>query len=79
MIRRPPRSTQPTTLFPYTTLFRSAALAAAQLASREDSVVLRRIRAAYLGLGDAGRAAAVQRHLEERWPQGEGTDLRGAP
>jgi thiazole synthase len=24
MIRRPPRSTQPTTLFPYTTLFRSA-------------------------------------------------------
>jgi glucosylceramidase len=25
MIRRPPRSTQPTTLFPYTTLFRSAA------------------------------------------------------
>jgi hypothetical protein len=26
MIRRPPRSTQPTTLFPYTTLFRSASL-----------------------------------------------------
>jgi hypothetical protein len=26
MIRRPPRSTQPTTLFPYTTLFRSPAL-----------------------------------------------------
>jgi PAS domain S-box-containing protein len=26
MIRRPPRSTQPTTLFPYTTLFRSARL-----------------------------------------------------
>jgi tellurite resistance protein len=25
MIRRPPRSTQPTTLFPYTTLFRSQA------------------------------------------------------
>jgi electron transfer flavoprotein alpha subunit len=25
MIRRPPRSTQPTTLFPYTTLFRSVA------------------------------------------------------
>jgi 2-hydroxychromene-2-carboxylate isomerase len=29
MIRRPPRSTQPTTLFPYTTLFRSAAESAA--------------------------------------------------
>src|SRR6187401_2770906 len=26
MIRRPPRSTQPTTLFPYTTLFRSLAV-----------------------------------------------------
>jgi heat-inducible transcriptional repressor len=26
MIRRPPRSTQPTTLFPYTTLFRSTEL-----------------------------------------------------
>jgi nitrite reductase/ring-hydroxylating ferredoxin subunit len=26
MIRRPPRSTQPTTLFPYTTLFRSFAI-----------------------------------------------------
>jgi predicted unusual protein kinase regulating ubiquinone biosynthesis (AarF/ABC1/UbiB family) len=29
MIRRPPRSTQPTTLFPYTTLFRSEAITAA--------------------------------------------------
>jgi translocation and assembly module TamB len=28
MIRRPPRSTQPTTLFPYTTLFRSLTIAA---------------------------------------------------
>jgi RHS repeat-associated protein len=28
MIRRPPRSTQPTTLFPYTTLFRSSTLTA---------------------------------------------------
>src|SRR6059036_4373163 len=30
MIRRPPRSTQPTTLFPYTTLFRSLELAPAR-------------------------------------------------
>jgi serine/threonine-protein kinase HipA len=30
MIRRPPRSTQPTTLFPYTTLFRSDFLALAR-------------------------------------------------
>jgi methyl-accepting chemotaxis protein len=34
MIRRPPRSTQPTTLFPYTTLFRSLALNAAVEAAR---------------------------------------------
>jgi elongation factor G len=32
MIRRPPRSTQPTTLFPYTTLFRSGLLAEIQTA-----------------------------------------------
>jgi hypothetical protein len=32
MIRRPPRSTQPTTLFPYTTLFRSAFQRALQAA-----------------------------------------------
>src|SRR6187401_3877367 len=38
MIRRPPRSTQPTTLFPYTTLFRSSR-------SRADPRVGRRARA----------------------------------
>src|SRR3546814_20795721 len=31
MIRRPPRSTRTDTLFPYTTLFRSAALAGARV------------------------------------------------
>jgi topoisomerase-4 subunit A len=36
MIRRPPRSTQPTTLFPYTTLFRSLARLA-DLASRQKA------------------------------------------
>jgi flagellar basal-body rod protein FlgB len=36
MIRRPPRSTQPTTLFPYTTLFRSTAL---NLRSRRQEVL----------------------------------------
>jgi peptidylprolyl isomerase len=38
MIRRPPRSTQPTTLFPYTTLFRSAAGPAAT--DRENTLIL---------------------------------------
>jgi phage head maturation protease len=31
MIRRPPRSTQPTTLFPYTTLFRSRTIKSLEL------------------------------------------------
>src|SRR3546814_18811223 len=35
MIRRPPRSTRTDTLFPYTTLFRSARWAAAQRAAAE--------------------------------------------
>src|SRR6059036_4337866 len=41
MIRRPPRSTQPTTLFPYTTLFRSVADAARLQALRrlEDALL----------------------------------------
>jgi hypothetical protein len=34
MIRRPPRSTQPTTLFPYTTLFRSENLIKGGLSAR---------------------------------------------
>jgi ABC-type multidrug transport system permease subunit len=38
MIRRPPRSTQPFTLFPYTTLFRSAAGRKDPLRTRDDHV-----------------------------------------
>jgi CheY-like chemotaxis protein len=37
MIRRPPRSTQPTTLFPYTTLFRSVSERTAELARAADA------------------------------------------
>jgi dTDP-glucose 4,6-dehydratase len=36
MIRRPPRSTQPTTLFPYTTLFRSLRYAIDSTKLREE-------------------------------------------
>src|SRR3546814_6442098 len=39
MIRRPPRSTPPDTLFPYTTLFRSAAAAGGALARRRHGAV----------------------------------------
>src|SRR3546814_9817080 len=38
MIRRPPRSTRTDTLFPYTTLFRSAAVVAAQQAEVAELV-----------------------------------------
>src|SRR6187397_1337148 len=39
MIRRPPRSTRCTTLFPYTTLFRSADLVAFEKFVREQPLV----------------------------------------
>jgi farnesyl diphosphate synthase len=41
MIRRPPRSTQPTTLFPYTTLFRSQAIDLANTGKPLDEASLR--------------------------------------
>jgi hypothetical protein len=40
MIRRPPRSTQPTTLFPYTTLFRSTNAFSKKLENLEAAVSL---------------------------------------
>jgi hypothetical protein len=41
MIRRPPRSTQPTTLFPYTTLFRSVDDASARIVLSEEILTAR--------------------------------------
>src|SRR3546814_9590144 len=40
MIRRPPRSTRTDTLFPYTTLFRSAGAEAAEAVQRSDMVLI---------------------------------------
>src|SRR3546814_4389710 len=40
MIRRPPRSTRPDTLFPYTTLFRSSAQESVQESSPQASAVI---------------------------------------
>src|SRR5438105_12095307 len=58
MLRRPPRST----LFPYTTLFRSPALhgprAARRFAGHRE---LRRVRGGRDPLSDAGRASALPR------------------
>src|SRR3546814_18326870 len=55
MVRRPPRSTRTDTLFPYTTLFRSLARAAADRERRQQVVVG---PAAGLG-GQLGRAVGV--------------------
>src|SRR3546814_5504429 len=49
MIRRPPRSTRTDTLFPYTTLFRSAAGGAGELVAQ-----LLRARSAGAEVGDGG-------------------------
>src|SRR3546814_3959329 len=56
MIRRPPRSTRTDTLFPYTTLFRSARAADERLGARQeghrrgaDACVRRRLGAARSG------------------------------
>jgi glycine/D-amino acid oxidase-like deaminating enzyme len=49
MIRRPPRSTQPTTLFPYTTLFRSNCTGyGARALWRDDSILPVRGQIAWL-------------------------------
>src|SRR3546814_4225806 len=48
MIRRPPRSTRTHTLFPYTTLFRSAAAAARSPAQGPDQTTVRALAAHWL-------------------------------
>src|SRR3546814_4883265 len=55
MIRRPPRSTRTDTLFPYTTLFRSAGFG--QLFARQRRVGRAEIDGACLDLGDAAARA----------------------
>src|SRR3546814_15085031 len=57
MIRRPPRSTRTDTLFPYTTLFRSAR------SGRDRTELSRRARPATQRLELGGRAAALGREF----------------
>src|SRR3546814_3563934 len=63
MIRRPPRSTRTDTLFPYTTLFRSALIPGEALqgiaVQRRDHAVEKRGPAAAAGPRKAGRRLAV--------------------
>src|SRR3546814_14334731 len=69
MIRRPPRSTRTDTLFPYTTLVRSADAAALRLGLEPDHVVridaadtFTRVLVPRLQLVGVMRRAAEQRH-----------------
>src|SRR5690348_17808565 len=61
MIRRPPRST----LFPYTTLFRSCALPARSRLDQRQPVQLRRLDSVALAGGDRGGAVAARRSRSE--------------
>jgi PPP family 3-phenylpropionic acid transporter len=63
MIRRPPRSTQPTTLFPYTTLFRSIAWAVDSLPLIIFAQVL---HAATFGAYHASAVALIHRYFKGR-------------
>src|SRR3546814_4811542 len=69
MIRRPPRSTRTDTLFPYTTLFRSAGQRSRRVGSQSSGVDRRRGRAADLL---AARRFHVGLQLQ---PAGSGRDL----
>jgi adenosylcobinamide-phosphate synthase len=75
MIRRPPRSTQPTTLFPYTTLFRSYkdgrrvyfGWAAARLDDLLNFVPARLTALTYALLGHTQTALACWRAQAAQW------------
>jgi lipoic acid synthetase len=71
MIRRPPRSTQPTTLFPYTTLFRSepAHLADTIAALKLRYVVITSVDRDDLRDGGAGHFAECIRQVRALSPQ----------
>src|SRR3546814_8655135 len=71
MIRRPPRSTRTDTLFPYTTLFRSAAQDCAFVAFiDDDEVPAPRWLAALLAAQQRSGAAAVLGAVQPVFPDG---------
>src|SRR3546814_8856196 len=62
MIRRPPRSTRTDTLFPYTTLFRSAAARAAVNRAEADAAIDWAVEAAIASWPDARDRAVIRDH-----------------
>src|SRR3546814_12913494 len=71
MIRRPPRSTRPDTLFPYPTLFRSAAGACARAAGHDGGAIR-----GDPGAPDARRGKACARRFRDLDRLPEGGDAR---
>jgi hypothetical protein len=70
MIRRPPRSTQPTTLFPYTTLFRSL-----EHYFDQSVATIQEIRRVYAPL--LIPIDRLRLELDEQWPGGAGLAMLG--
>src|SRR3546814_17714778 len=64
MIRRPPRSTRTDTLFPYTTLFRSAV--AIDDPCRTVQILIIRQRGHRVGRGNDGRTGGTARKAADR-------------
>src|SRR3546814_5442521 len=62
MIRRPPRSTRTDTLFPYTTLFRSALIAGVPSEGRGHAAIHRQQMAVHIG---SRRRGEIQRRRSE--------------
>jgi hypothetical protein len=76
MIRRPPRSTQPTTLFPYTTLFRS--LLALSRSEQSGVLTVSSERARYQFVLDGGVVRAVRGGEHDQHTLGDALLRHGA-
>src|SRR3546814_9998022 len=64
MIRRPPRSTRTDTLFPYTTLFRSAVI-------DDQDPIRQRIRLVHIVRGEENRGPQIVPELPDMGPRSE--------
>src|SRR3546814_19453221 len=65
MIRRPPRSTRTDTLFPYTTLFRSAVGAGADITAQRVAAVRQLPRNDYARIYEPGCGGRSEEHTSE--------------
>src|SRR3546814_6320181 len=78
MIRRPPRSTRTDTLFPYTTLFRSRAPAAAHR-HRAGRVAAAGVRRPGDGRAGAAEPGQERDRVDARHSRGQARAARGRP